>query len=41
MRKINEYFFGEDSVSLHDGLWFYGGLTLFITAVATVVVATW
>lgn len=24
MRKINDYFFGEEEITLSDGLWFYG-----------------
>lgn len=30
MRKINEYFFGDEEISLHDSLWFYGFYTLVI-----------
>lgn len=26
MKKLNEYFFGESEISLHDALWFYGGI---------------
>lgn len=28
MKKLNEYFFGEESISLSDGLWFYGSCSL-------------
>lgn len=24
MRWINDYFFGEEEITLSDGLWFYG-----------------
>lgn len=24
MKKLNMYFFGEESISLSDGLWYYG-----------------
>lgn len=26
MRKVNYYFFGEETISLHDFLWFYGSM---------------
>lgn len=30
MKTLNEFFFGEELISLHDFLWFYGGLALFL-----------
>ena len=27
---LNFYFFGEEHISLHDALWFYGGITAMI-----------
>jgi hypothetical protein len=26
LQKVNEYFFGEPDICLHDFLWFYGGI---------------
>jgi len=35
IRAMNNFFFGSDSISLHDVLWFYGmnGLFLVVTIV--------
>ncbi|MFZ0578386.1 MAG: hypothetical protein WAM41_12860 [Psychrobacillus psychrotolerans] len=35
MKKLNNYFFGEDHIQLTDAIWFYGtytGLTVFVSA---------
>lgn len=37
MKKLNLYFFGEEEISLHDFLWFYG-MIAFITFVAAVAI---
>lgn len=34
MKWLNEYFFGEDEITLSDGLWFYGAIVFIILAAA-------
>jgi hypothetical protein len=33
MKKLNNYFFGEDNISLGDAIWFYG-FTIFSILIA-------
>lgn len=37
MNKLNVFFFGEEAISFHDAVWFYGGYALF-TAIILVTV---
>lgn len=32
-RASNRYFFGNDEISLHDFLWFYGGLSFMVSSI--------
>jgi hypothetical protein len=36
MKKLNNYFFGEDEISLSDGVWFYG-FTIFSILIAILI----
>ncbi len=40
MKKLNNYFFGEDEISAHDAGWFYGILGGAIALTAFVWVVT-
>lgn len=40
MRFLNEYFFGEEKISLHDTFWFYGTLVGLVVLTIFVVCAT-
>jgi hypothetical protein len=38
MKKLNEYFFGEEEISTSDKLWFYGTIIAMVVITATVVI---
>lgn len=39
-KKLNHYFFGTESISLSDVLWFYGGYGFVITMSVLVFLST-
>lgn len=41
MKKLNEYFFGEEEIHLSDSVWFYGGLVGAIVWTISLVISTW
>lgn len=40
MKKLNEFFFGEEVIHPSDFIWWYGGLTFFIAVTVCTVIAT-
>jgi len=37
MKKLNKFFFDEESISLSDGLWFYGVIIFVVTYTALII----
>jgi hypothetical protein len=41
MKKLNVFFFGEEEISLHDFLWFYGFYAFVISLTMLVCIPAW